>query len=102
MKQFYEKVRELLEKNNFEEGVYHCCQHTCGIPGGTHIKVKPEYSPIDGAYTLVITPTHVKRYTCGIPFNHHDWRMVGSTKYSSPEELLTILNKYAKEEQGCW
>jgi len=95
-------IQQFLQENGFESGRYGGCRHSCGIPQLQGTSVRPSYSPVDGAHTLIVTPTHVMRFTCRIPYNYNDWMCVETRKYTSKEQLLTILSEMTNQPQGCW
>lgn len=64
--------------------------------------VKRNYTPGDGAYTIVVDTERV--YTCFLkyPTNYHDWSTTGTRSYSSKEELLKILKELINRSANCW
>jgi len=91
---------EFIESKGFERGVYGGAKHSCGLPHG--IKIKPDYSPIDGSHTLIVSGTMVKSCVCPSPWGHNDWRVYSSRSYNSPEELAKIIEEMSNPEKGCW
>ena len=97
------KIEEFIVSNGFETGVYgkYCgCQHSCGLPTG--IKVRPDWSPIDGSHTVVVTEDKVHTCHCNTPYYHRDWHTVGTESYETQAELLEILERRTKPPQNCW
>lgn len=96
-----EKISAWLAENGFEEGSFMNNYSSIGCPPG--IRVKPEYSPIDGSYTILVTPTTVQPFVCDKPWAYNAWRPLAEFHtYSSKEELKTILDKLVKRPLGCW
>lgn len=96
------RIHAFLKENGFAEGVTSTCQHACGMVGARVACVLPEWSPVDGSHTLVVTPTEVVSMTCLIPYNYNDWRVRARWNYSSPEQLKEILGRETKKPMGCW
>ena len=97
------KIREFIKENGFEEGVYRrddIESHFYGAPTGIH--VKPEYTPIDEAYMLVVITDTV--FCCVLPHPtlRHNWRPRDIFHYKTKEELLDILKKHVARPVNCW
>ena len=94
------QMREWLTSEGYEQGCHGVCGHTCGLPPG--VLVKPGYSPVDGAYTIVVTTTEVMSATCMYPSNHNDWRIRRRIAYTSRDELSRHLRELTVQPRGCW
>ena len=95
-------IREWLKKNGYEEGQYCICAHTCGLPQVQAVWVKPDWSPLDGDHTLLVTADAVLQVVCWQPYNYRDWVIHTSHPYSNTDELKEILDKLVKQPVGCW
>ena len=93
-------IRGWLEQNGFKDGCYGICRHSDGLPPG--VKVKPDYSPIDGAYVLLVTALDIALATCRYPSLHNDWRIIRRVPYKSKKELKQILSELVTAPTGCW
>jgi len=99
----YAKIKQTLIDNGFGESIgriYGPTLHTCGIPD-PHIKIRPEYSPIDGDHVIIVTATFVASATCLYPSNYNNWHL-NRYEYSTPEEMIALVTKLAKPDTGCW
>jgi hypothetical protein len=94
------KLEEFIELKGYKLGTYGSVRHGCGLPHG--IQIKPNYSPIDGDHTLVVTGEKVMSCVCSYPWMHNNWRIRSSNSYSSPEELEKIIKEMANPPKGCW
>lgn len=101
MDKITKKIRDFLTSQGFEFGVFGVCQHKAGI-GYACAYVKPKYSPRDGSYTITVDPTMVKGWTCSPPYNYTTWWQLWEKSYTSPEELVSILNEKISPPVGCW
>jgi hypothetical protein len=96
-----DQIKAFLTENGYE--LYDLRQgHACGLPCTPFVKVKAEYSPVDGLSFLAVFPTRVVRYALPCPYNHNDWQNHGSQNYSTPEELKATLDKMIHPPAGCW
>ena len=93
-------IRAWLEKEGFEDGCCGICRHSDGLPPG--IRVKPDYSPIDGAYVLLVTAIDIVSATCRYPSLHNDWRIIRRVPYKSKKELKQSLKTLVTAPKGCW
>lgn len=93
-------IGDWLDEQGFEKGCYGICRHSDGLPSG--IRVKPDHSPIDGAYVLQVTATEVLQATCRYPSLHNDWRIIKRIPYKSKNELKQTLNTLVASPKGCW
>ena len=95
-----ERMREWLTSEGYEQGCHGTCGHTCGLPPG--VLVNPEYSPVDGAYTVLVTATEVISAVCVYPSNHNDWRITRRIAYTARDELSRLLRELTVQPRGCW
>lgn len=100
-KEIAQKIQNFLADKGFQFGVYGTCQHRIGIDYACAL-VKPRYSPVDGAYTIAVDPVSVKGWVCQIPYNYNKWQLTWQKSYSSPEELVAILEEKVLPPVGCW
>jgi hypothetical protein len=96
------RITKYVEESGFKTGEIGHCRHSCGMPGTRVLSVLPEWSPIDGAHTLVVTPTEVISMTCSYPSAYSKWETRRKWTYRSPEELKEILARETKKPAGCW
>ena len=96
------KISKFIEANGFELGSYGTggAIHGEGRPRG--VTVCPEYSPIDGGHTVVVTEDTVYNCLIRYPTNYTNWYVSKSRKYETQDELLSILKEATKQPQGCW
>ena len=108
-KETTQKIRTFLYKNGFKQGVYgggfsnYTPKRIRLI--GYYALAKPEYSPIQGAYTLAVSHTSVAGYTCEEPCTKQYWYKLWEKPYSTQEELLKILQEEIfppLPNRGCW
>ena len=100
MSEVLNDIRGWLESNGYETGAHGTCSHTCGLPPG--VLVKPGYTPVDGAYGLLVTATEVLPATCLCPYNYNDWQIRRRIAYGSRDELKRILGELIAQPRGCW
>jgi hypothetical protein len=93
-------LAEFIEEKGYEHGVYGSTKHGVGLPTG--IKVKPNYSPIDGSHTLVVTGEQVISCVCAYPWGANDWRIRQSKAYDNPEGCAKAIEELANPPKGCW
>jgi hypothetical protein len=96
------KIKKFVEESGFKEGVVRTCTHRSGMPGTRVMCVLPEWSPVDGSHTLVVTATEVISMTCLIPWGYNKWETRAQWPYTSPKELKEILDREVKKPAGCW
>ena len=91
------KIKVWLIANNFELGTYgwENPTHTIGFPGGTVVRVKPKYTPIGGACTILVGPTEVFRMALDTPFQNNRWIIRDRYSYSDRERLKIIFRASA-------
>ena len=100
-----ESIRECLERNGYKEKldkVFGTGNHGCGMPGGIRVWVQPNYTPIDGAHVLLVTPTTVESWVLPYPTNYHDWYRRTSMNYGTPEEMMKHVEYLSNQPRGCW
>ena len=87
----------------FRGGWYGTSNHSCGLPGGARVLVRPEYSPVDGAAVVVVTPETVSMWVCAYPSNYSNWRQWEDFgEYRSEMGLKLLLENATKQPQGMW
>ena len=103
-----QKIKDFLISKGYELGSCDekgnktlACSHTCGIPSNG-VLVKPNYSPIDGSHTLLVTPTSINRYVIKTPYFHHEWQIQSSRTYGTAKDLEKHLNRMLNAPVGCW
>ena len=104
-KEVAKRIRNFLEENGFEPGVYGWKNpsHWINMENRVVAKVKPNsLSSKGGARTLGVTPTHVIDYFIEEPFVNRFWEEEKIYPYNSKEGLLEILNSIIKNDLGCW
>ena len=103
-KDIIREMNEFLKKNDFKLGVFGMSSitHKIGFPKRKYTLVKPEYSPIDGACTILVTPVSVSKYTIKIPFMDNEWKLHKKHEYRNKVKLFELLNKYTSEPEGDW
>jgi hypothetical protein len=97
-----DRIRAWLTENGFREGRHGSCRHLCGLPRIDAVRVRPEYSPVDGDHMLLVTPDRVIQAVCPYPWGQHDWYTLSVTPYATTEELGRVLTRLAKKPTGCW
>ena len=98
------EMNEFLKEHEYKLGVFGMSPiaHKIGLPGRKYSLVKPEYSPVDGACTVMITPVSISKYTIKIPYMNNEWILNKKHTYKDKIELLELLNKYTIEPKGAW
>ena len=103
-----EKIKKIVKNEmGFQLGIYGECQHTIGLPNETYVMVRPNYSPIDGACVVLVTPTKCKKYTCKYPSAYNEWNLYEADLYEGDNyrdlhELKEALNILVNEDPGFW
>ena len=100
MAEVLKQIREWLASSGFEIGAHGTCSHTCRLPPS--VLVKPGYSPVNGAYGLLVTATEVLSATYFYPSNYNDWQIWRRIPYGSRDELKRILGELIVQPRGCW
>jgi len=98
----HNSIKEWLKKNGYEEGEYGGCDHGCGMPQIDAVRVKPDWSPVDGDHTILVATDAVLQMTCAIPYNYNDWTIQARHPYSNTDELKEILDRLVSQSSGCW
>lgn len=104
-KTVYQKMQDfLITESGFTEGCRNGCNHDLGLPDVTRITIRPDYCPIDGAATIVVTPTLVGMFVCRIPYNGNQWYRHGQEYlYQNRETLLEHIKRMMKQPvSSCW
>ena len=98
------EMNGFLKENDFKLGAYGMSPitHKIGLPKRKYALVRPEYSPIDGACTILVTPVSVSKYTIKIPFMNNEWVLHRKHEYKNKTKLLELLNEYTLEPKGDW
>lgn len=76
--------------------------HNEGLPNKPFIRLGPDYSPIDGLCTVLVTPTKVEQWVLRQPYLHNDWRCAQQVHYSTQNELFVNIQQFVKVSAGCW
>ena len=104
----YKKMKDYLVECGFEIGVYselgitNRAPHSIGLPSRTYVKVKPDYSPVDGLCTVLVMADQVCMMTLKTPYNYNEWQVYRSKEYAHAEEMCDILMDYQTEAVGPW
>jgi hypothetical protein len=103
-KNIIRKMNDFLKENGFKLGIFNMSPitHKIGLPTRKYSLVKPEYSPIDGACTILVTPISISKYTLKIPYMYNEWVLVVKHSYSNKIKLLELLKEYVPEPKGDW
>ena len=96
-----EKIRGFLADHGYTFGSWGSCEHSVGMDYYC-ARIKPSYSPVDGAYTIAVDPEKVTAWVCYKPYNYTLWFPRWQKRYQSKEELLSILNDAVHPPTGCW
>ncbi|HQA60451.1 MAG TPA: hypothetical protein PK768_05465 [Tepidanaerobacteraceae bacterium] len=101
-KELETKIQEFLISKGFQFGIWGTCRHSTGIDFHCAL-VRPKYSPITGgSYTLAVDPITVKGWVIRPPYSYTEWQCIWQELYSTPEELVAILEKRISPPTGCW
>ena len=102
----YKKIKDYLIECGYEIGLYgevlDRFPHHIGLPSTTHVTIKPDYSPIDGLATILVTPTEVSMWVLKIPCAYNEWVKYKSKEYAHTNEMADILMDYVEEPAGPW
>lgn len=98
-------IEEFCLSQGYELGVNTGPGKAYGLPTGV-VFLKPNYCPVDGQHTIMVTPINVVSLTKTIPFNNNvleagssGWLEYAKWPYSNKSELASIL---IKAHRGCW
>ena len=51
---------------------------------------------------LLVTADSVIQAVCPYPWGNNDWYTRATHAYGTPDELKRLLDRFAKQPQGCW
>jgi hypothetical protein len=100
-----DKIEAALQNAGLSDRIgqfYGTCGHHCGLPQQEMVFVRPDWSPIDGAHTIVVTAEVVSTYGCRYPSNHCNWNLHCSMSYSTPDEMVSLVSQAVGQPKGCW
>lgn len=95
------RIQKFLTEKGFVFGMYGTCGHRVGIDYACAL-VRPNYSPIDGTYTITVDPVSIKGWVCRMPYAYSSWECIWQKPYSTHEELAAILTEAIDPPVGCW
>ncbi len=78
------------------------CGHGDGLPHIDAVRIRPEWSPIDGDHVILVGAAAVIQAVCPYPWGDHDWQIRGRWSYADTDELKSILERLVRRPQGCW
>ena len=96
------RIEAWCRENGYTTGHYGSCGHGDGLPHIDAVRIRPEWSPIDGDHVILVGAAAVIQAVCPYPWGDHDWQIRGRWSYADTDELKSILERLVRRPQGCW